>query len=181
MPNSGIIAEFNPFHSGHKYLIDFAKEQNHAVICVMSGNFVQRGDVAIIPKLERAKSAVECGADLVIELPTPYSMSAAQNFAFGAVSILKSIGVTDRLIFGSECGDISKIKVAAEILSDENFNTVLSERLQSGKTYARIRSELMEELHRVLGKYSKARMIHWVLNMFPLLTERVQNFRLTVL
>ena len=80
---SGIVAEFNPLHNGHKYLIEKAKNDGNTVICVISGNFVQRGDVAIVPKFVRANMALSCGADMVVELPTPWAMSTAQNFAFG--------------------------------------------------------------------------------------------------
>ena len=102
MQNVGVIAEFNPFHSGHKHLIDTIKQNDTAVICVMSGNYVQRGDAAITDKFTRAKMAVLNGADLVVELPTPWAMSTAQNFATGAVGILSALGITDKIVFGSE-------------------------------------------------------------------------------
>ena len=105
----GIIAEFNPMHQGHKYIIDCAKKVGNTVICVLSGNFVQRGDVAILSKEERTKSALICGADIVAELPVLWSMSTAQNFALGGVWQLYNLNC-EEIIFGSECGDIEAIE-----------------------------------------------------------------------
>ncbi len=118
----GIIAEYNPFHLGHKYQIEKIKErfgEDTAVIAVMSGNITQRGEVAIFDKAERAKAAVLCGVNLVLELPFPHCCSSAQFFAEGGVKILDAIGVTDYLSFGSECADIDKLTKAADILSEE--------------------------------------------------------------
>lgn len=101
----GVTAEFNPFHSGHEYLIKQARENGaDAVICVMSGNFVQRGSFAIADKTPRAAAAVLCGADLVLELPSAFSCAPAPLFALGAVSLLASCGIVDALVFGSESG-----------------------------------------------------------------------------
>ena len=102
MSRIGIIAEFNPLHLGHKYLIDEAKALGECV-CVISSNFVQRGDTAICEKRVRTQMALDTGADLVLELPVCYSMSTAQNFALGGVFALVSAGC-DTLIFGSEAG-----------------------------------------------------------------------------
>ncbi len=144
MQNTGIIAEFNPFHSGHKHIIDCAKMGGNAVICVMSGNFVQRGDTAITDKFTRAEMAVKCGADLVVELPTPWAMSTAQNFATGAVGILSSLGITDRIVFGSECGDITLLQKTADVLSAAEFSKKVTERLKNyGETYAAARSKVL--------------------------------------
>lgn len=107
MKISGIICEYNPFHNGHLYHIRETRKNGAThIVAVMSGNFVQRGDVAVMDKLERAKLAVRSGADLVIELPVQYCLSSAENFAAGAVWILNSLGVVEELSFGSECGDI---------------------------------------------------------------------------
>lgn len=144
MSISGIIAEFNPLHTGHKYLINEAKKLG-AVVCVISGNFVQRGDTAIAEKRLRALSALRCGADLVVELPVLWSMSTAQNFALGGVSILKNIGC-DTLFFGSECGDIESLKQASDILSGKEFSYLLSENLASKETFARLRQTTAESL-----------------------------------
>ena len=145
MTVAGIIAEFNPLHNGHKYLIECAKKDGCCVACVISGNFVQRGDTAIIPKFSRAQAALESGADIVLELPVPWSMSTAQNFALGGVSQLSALNV-ETLYFGSESGDIEELTKVSQILLDEHFNDVISTRLSSGETYARLRKEVVCEL-----------------------------------
>lgn len=145
MQNIGIIAEFNPFHTGHQHIIDYAKSGENGVICVLSGNFVQRGDAAIIPKFDRARAALRCGADLVIELPVPYAMSTAQNFAFGAVSLLNGLGVTNRICFGSECGDIDSLTKIADLLESDEFNSKLSAAERKNNTFAKIRSDILRE------------------------------------
>lgn len=139
----GIIAEFNPLHTGHKYLIENAKKIGK-VVCVISGNFVQRGDTAIFEKSKRAEMALKCGADLVLELPTPYAMSTAQNFALGAVSILDAVGC-DILMFGSECGDINLLEKASEILNSKEFSEKLPPNLTKGITFAKARQITAEE------------------------------------
>ena len=98
----GIIAEYNPFHNGHKYHIEEAKKQTKSdyVIVVMSGNFTQSGNIAIYDKFTRANFATEYGVDLVIELPTIYATSSAESFAFGAVSLLNSLGIVNYICFG---------------------------------------------------------------------------------
>ena len=115
MKVSGIVCEYNPFHNGHLYHIKRTRENGAThIAAVMSGNFVQRGDVAVIDKLERARLAVRSGADLVIELPVQYCLASAENFAAGAVSLLDSLGAVDELSFGSECGDTDKLLKAME-------------------------------------------------------------------
>ena len=140
---TGIIAEFKPLHSGHKYLIDEAK-RGGPVVCVISGNFVQRGDTAIFEKRVRAEMALKCGADLVIELPVCYSMSTAQNFAFGSISLLSAIGC-DNIIFGSESGKIQPLIESSEILCSQEFSKKLSTHLESGITFAKARQMAAEE------------------------------------
>ena len=109
----GIIAEHNPFTSGHRYLIKKAKELTGLpVLIIMSGNFVQRGELAIFDKYTRAKHAIQGGADVVIELPTVFATSPAPDFALGAVKTLSALPVS-HLIFGSECGDIAKLSEIA--------------------------------------------------------------------
>ena len=135
---AGIIAEFNPLHNGHKYLIDCAKSNGEKIITVISSSFVQRGDVAIVPKYARAEMALSVGVDLVIELPIPWSMSTAQNFAFGAMSQLSTFNI-DTLYFGSECGDAEKLIKIADIISSDEFNDSLKGKITSGLTYAKIR------------------------------------------
>lgn len=135
---TGIIAEFNPLHTGHKYIIDKAHETADTVICVISGNFVQRGDTAIIPKLKRAQSALLCGADLVAELPVLWSMSTAQNFALGGVSQLYHLGC-DEILFGSECGDIKALEHAVDILESDEFGIRVAAEIGKGVTFAAAR------------------------------------------
>lgn len=115
MSTVGVVAEFNPFHGGHGYLAAEARNMTGAdtVVAVMSGNFVQRGDPAVFDKRKRAVSAIEGGYDLVIELPTVFSCSSAGTFAKGGINILEGLGEIDYLAFGSESGDIERLKAAA--------------------------------------------------------------------
>lgn len=116
----GIIAEFNPFHNGHKYLLETVKQKtNKRIVAIMSGAFVQRGGIAVTDKLTRARMALLNGADLVIELPVAFSHNTAQKFAMGAVATLGACGVIDTLAFGSESGNTNGIKKAADILANE--------------------------------------------------------------
>ncbi len=117
---TGLIVEYNPFHNGHAYHINKSRSLTNPnlVIAVMSGNFVQRGEPAIINKWDRTKMALNHGVDLVIELPTIYATSSAENFAYGAILALNSINA-DFLVFGSESNDIEKMKEIASISLDE--------------------------------------------------------------
>lgn len=111
----GIICEFNPLHNGHEYIIQKAKElSNQDVLCLMSGDFVQRGEAAICDKFERAKSAVLCGASAVLELPTPFACSYAENFAFGAIKILSALEI-DKLACGVENVKLETLEKIAEL------------------------------------------------------------------
>ncbi len=146
MAVSGIIAEFNPLHSGHKHIIDCARGENgNTVVAVISGNFVQRGDTAILSKTKRAEAALLCGADIVAELPVLWSMSTAQNFALGGVWQLYALGC-DEIVFGSECGDIEKLKSAADILFSDEFHTLVAQKVSGGITFAAARQSAAEEL-----------------------------------
>ena len=123
----GIICEYNPFHNGHFYQINKIKESSdEPIICVMSGNFTQRGELAIADKYSRAEIAAMCGADLVLELPFPFCASSAEFFAEAGVKILFSCGV-DKLSFGSECADGEKLWELAKIANAEEFKTAYSE------------------------------------------------------
>ncbi len=144
MATVGIIAEFNPLHTGHEYLLARAKELGD-VVCVISSNFVQRGDTAIAPKEIRAKAALLKGADLVAELPVFWSMSTAQNFALGGVSSLVNLGC-DTLVFGSEEGEIEPLLEIADILLGEDFPPVLNRYLKEGITFAAARQKALENL-----------------------------------
>ena len=121
MKVNGIVAEYNPFHNGHAYQLQHAKEANDAnyTIIVMSGNFMQRGAPALLDKFTRTKMALENGADLVLELPTRYAASSAEFFAKGSVALFDKLGVTTNLCFGSECGNIEVLSRIAEIFYTE--------------------------------------------------------------
>ncbi|MDE7379991.1 MAG: nucleotidyltransferase family protein, partial [Clostridia bacterium] len=140
MKISAIICEFNPFHNGHEYLISRAKEINgcNKVVCVMSGSFTQRGDICRTDKYLRAKHAILCGADAVIELPAPFAVAPAEIFAQGAVKTVSAINAQTTIVFGCEsCEDDGEFITAAEILCNESelFKTALERRLDSGESY----------------------------------------------
>ena len=140
MKVSGIICEYNPFHNGHLYHIRKTRENGAThIAAVMSGNFVQRGDTAVMDKLERARLAVRSGADLVIELPVQYSLASAENFASGAVHLLDSLGAVDELSFGSECGDTQKLLKAMETvdLAALTHADEIKSIMEKGYTYPR--------------------------------------------
>ncbi len=135
MKASAIICEYNPFHNGHKFLIENIKNHtDNAIVAIMSGSFTQRGDVAIFDKFRRADTAVRNGADLVIELPTVYAVSSAHNFARAGVEIAAALGCTDKLCFGAE-DDIELIKKAAKIFYDDSFNELVEKNMNSGDYY----------------------------------------------
>lgn len=134
----GLITEYNPMHTGHLHHLAQAKNITNAdcVIAVMSGNYVQRGEPAIIDKHSRSKAAVDSGINLVVELPAMYALSSAEGFAQGAVMTLAAIGA-DSVVFGSECGDINKLNNIASVILNETpeFKTNLANALASGLSY----------------------------------------------
>jgi len=143
----GIVAEYNPFHYGHLWHIEQSKKivgEDSAVVCVMSGDFVQRGDVAAYSKFARAEAAVRSGVDLVLELPLPWSLSSAEGFARGSVGLLDSIGVVSHISFGSESGNIDDLKKAADELSDPMIDSDIKEFLKHGYSYAAARQEALK-------------------------------------
>lgn len=148
MKISAVICEYNPFHNGHKYQIEQIKKENDAVICIMSGDFVQRGDVAVFDKHERTKAALLSGADLVIMLPACFSLNTAERFAYGGVSLCESLGVVDNICFGSECGDIKKLTLAADLLINEPYEVSkkIKELLDGGMSYPKARMEAFSGL-----------------------------------
>ena len=148
MKTGAVIAEYNIFHNGHKYLIDCMRKECSAVVAIMSGNMVQRGDVAITDKWTRAKMALLNGVDLVIELPSVYALNTAQKFAFGAVNILNSLNIIDELYFGSEDGDTAKLIHAAELLENEppEISEKIKALLDSGLNYPTARQMAYENL-----------------------------------
>lgn len=147
MKVSGIICEYNPFHNGHLHHIKETRKNGAThIVAVMSGNFVQRGDVAVMDKLERARLAVKSGADLVIELPVQFCLSSAENYAMGAVHLLNALGSVDELSFGSECGDIEKLSSAMEIadkIKADNADEILRI-MKMGYSYPRAVSSVIK-------------------------------------
>jgi len=150
-----IICEFNPFHNGHKLLFErvrahFAPE-SVCIVCIMSGNFVQRGTLAVMSKYKRAEIAVDSGADVVLELPFPWSSSYAQSFARAGVYIAENLGNIDYLAFGSESFDENYITDCAQKLSSTEFENelvkALSEYKNTSKSYAEVRSETFEKMY----------------------------------
>lgn len=154
---NGIIAEYNPFHNGHKYLIKKAKHSTNAdyTIIVMSGNFMQRGTPAIINKYKRAEMALKNGADLVLELPMYYATASAEYFAMGGVSLLDKLGVVTHLCFGSESGEINILEKIAKILvtEPEDYTILLRENLKKGQSFPTARTNALLEYDTSLNTY----------------------------
>ena len=142
----GIIAEYNPFHNGHAYQLMESKKTCDAdvVVCVMSGNFMQRGAPAIVDKWSRAQMALEGGVDIVIELPTIYSVASAEHFATGGIKILNSLGV-DYISFGSECGNVDVLNEIAEVLYKEpkEYSVMLKHELSKGVSFPSAREKAL--------------------------------------
>ena len=143
----GIIAEYNPFHNGHLYRIAKSKEETGAqyVVAVISGNFVQRGNTSIVNKWVKTRMALSNGVDLVIELPTIYSTSSAENFAEGAIKILNSLGIVDTISFGMEAKDISTLNNIANVLYTEpkEYVTMLTHELKKGNSFPKARENAL--------------------------------------
>ncbi|MDF2800293.1 MAG: hypothetical protein K0S61_196 [Anaerocolumna sp.] len=146
----GLITEYNPFHNGHEYHIKEAKRITGAdyVVVVMSGNFVQRGTPAFMDKYTRTRMALECGADIVFELPVCFATSSAEYFAHGAVALLDRLGIVDFICFGSESGDIKALTSLAKILIDEpeEYKVYLNAAVKSGKTFPEARMEAISKI-----------------------------------
>ncbi len=148
MKTAAVICEYNPFHNGHKYQLEQTRAAGAThIVAVMSGNFTQRGDVAVFDKYARARTALENGVDLVLELPTKYSLSSAEGFAAGAVGIITALGCVDMLSFGSESGDIAALKEASAageyaVHTDKFFNL-----MRSGKSYPAALAEAVREYY----------------------------------
>ena len=170
----GLITEYNPFHTGHKYHIEKAKEITGADYCiaVMSGDFVQRGAPAFLPKHLRTEMALAGGCDMIIELPVCYAAGSAEYFATGAISILDSLGCIDAVCFGSECGDYHTLEQIAQVLVSEPapYKESLKQYLKNGMNFplarqkalseyfnGKISEHILEEPNNILGiEYIKA-------------------------
>lgn len=145
-----IICEYNPLHNGHKLLIDKARELSgcNFVACIMSGNFSQRGNPCILNKYSRAHLALLAGADIVLQLPTPYASSSAEVFARGGINIANSLKNASHIIFGSECGDITKLNEIAAFFVKEpkDYQALLKKHLEDGNSYPNARNKAIEDL-----------------------------------
>lgn len=131
--NFGIICELNPLHNGHKYLFEKCKSEDNAIICALSGNFVQRGEFAIYDKYTRAKTAIDNGADLVIEIPTLSAIQSAQGYAKAGVKILEATGIIDTLAFGAENANIDMLKDVANQIIEKDSE--IKAELEKGVSY----------------------------------------------
>lgn len=149
MSAAGIICEYNPFHSGHMWQIaEIRRRLGGAapIVCAMSGNFVQRGDFALVRKHSRAAAAVKGGADLVLELPTPWATASAEGFGRGGAAVLCATGVVDTICFGSECGDTEKILRVARTLGQGDFSDEIRKKLAHATSFAAARQDAVAAL-----------------------------------
>ncbi len=146
-----VICEYNPFHNGHKYQLGKIREASGCdkIVCVMSGNFTQRGDMAVFDKFTRARHAVENGADVVLELPVSFAVSPAELFARGAVKIICSVPAVDTLAFGCESGSAENFLHAANVTLSESkeFKNALKENMKGGASYIKARTEAVLQFH----------------------------------
>lgn len=187
METAGIIAEYNPLHMGHVRLLEETRRllgPETAVICVMSGNFVQRGDFALLRKHARAAAAVQSGADLVLELPLPWAVASAERFARGAVRTLAASGLVTRLAFGSECGESAALDRLAAALLSEDFPPLLKQELAQGDSFAAARQRaaaallspadaaLLEQPNNILGVEYCKELLRLNLSIRPLTVKR---------
>ena len=145
----GVVTEFNPFHDGHAYFLHEIRKKYAAdyIVAVMSGDFVQRGEPAFLSKLERAKFALKRGVDLLVQLPVLFSLSGSLDFAYGSVKILSELGFNDQIVFGSECGDLERLRETATFLRNEEENpeyrAKFKEYLAEGDSYPKAREKAL--------------------------------------
>jgi len=182
----GLISEYNPFHNGHKYHLEEAKRisKNQSTICIMSGNFTQRGDVTITDKWSRAAMAVNAGVDLVIELPTVFAVRSAQHFATGSLRLLNALGVVKEVCFGAENAEYHLLNKIANASADTTVINLFHENLMAGKNYASAMSSAITSIYNIPTKilsspnnilaieYIKA-INNYVLNISPLPINRI--------
>lgn len=148
MKISSVICEYNPFHNGHKLMLEYMRKNGatHIVAC-MSGNFTQRGDFSVFNKWQRTKTALLNGADLVVEMPVSFSCANAERFALGGVYILNSIGCIDEICFGSECGDIELLKKACHAVTDSGISETIKKYSSCGMTFAAAREKAVCDIY----------------------------------
>ncbi len=145
--NYGIVAQFNPFHNGHKYLIDTIKNNGeNTVTVVMSESFVQRGECACMSPYARTEIALRCGVDLVLSLPVPYATASAERFALGGLSVLGGLGCVEALAFGSECDNAEILKKCADVLLSNELSGALEKYLNEGVSFPVARQKAVEEI-----------------------------------
>ena len=154
----GIIGEYNPFHNGHKYHLEESKRILHAdySVAIISGNFVQRGNVSVIGKWSKAEMALNNGVDLVLELPTIYSVSSAENFAYGAIKTLNALNIVDYVSFGSEIGNLETLNLFAEIFTKQpsEYISLLNHELSKGLSFPKARENAVLMYLNDIRKYS---------------------------
>ena len=174
---SAVICEFNPLHMGHKLLLDQMKAISDGIVCVMSGNFVQRGEPAILDKWARTRLALQNGADLIVELPLPWACSGAEHIAAGGVALAEALRC-DLLVFGSEVPDVSRMDAAAEALLSPKFSESFSEVPDKGLSFAQRREAA---LHSMLGETASSLLQkpNCILGIEYLKAIRRQNAALT--
>lgn len=155
-----VVSEYNPFHNGHLMHLNLSKQITKAdfSIAIITGNFVQRGDTSIVDKWTKTKMALEAGFDIVIELPTVYAISSAENFADGAIKILNTLGIVDYLSFGSELGDIGTLNELATVLYKEpkELSILINQYLKTGISYPSAREYALTDYLGNREKYKKA-------------------------
>lgn len=184
----GLITEYNPFHNGHKYHIEEALRvtDSDAALVVMSGDFVQRGAPALLPKHLRTEIALGSGASIVLELPIPFATGSAEYFALGAVSLLHSLGCISSLCFGSECGDITALTGIAKILVEEpiQYKTVLRSYLKAGLSFPAARQKALadytkdETLSQILSSPNNTLGIEYIKVLLQL-NSNIQPYTIT--
>ncbi len=168
---TAVICEFNPFHNGHKYLLETAKRlTGEPVIAIMSGSFAQRGEVCVTDKFFRAKTALENGADLVVELPAVYAVSNAQRFAACGVHIAKSFGCVKHLAFGCESDNINNLCKAASSIENESVQNIIREEMKGGNYYPRaleiaVRRIFGDEIADVLTSPNNILAVEYIRNL----------------
>lgn len=154
MKSVGIIVEFNPFHYGHKYFIDKVKSlfPNHTIICIMSGNYTERGDVSIINKWNKTKIALDNNIDIVIELPYLYATQSADYFAYAALKILNEMNV-ESIVFGSESNDINKLYTLAhkQLENDKKIKEIINNNINYPKAISNLYDENIDKPNDILG------------------------------
>lgn len=144
---AGIVAEYNPFHNGHKMMVDKLKNSGYSTVaCVMSGCFVQRAEPAMLPVAQRTLAALQGGVDLVLRLPSPWAVSSAEAFSRAGVGLLWALGCVDSLAFGAETPDTDFLQAVAGVLVSPGFRPVLQKHLKTGKSFASARAAAADEI-----------------------------------